>query len=110
MVKLSHLPETRMGNGDLQRWPTVCSLSLRILVVTSILAVLMGTATRLGAQSVTSGDIVGLVTDPSGAVLPNANVSLKNQENGSAQNTVDKLSRCVSVLAATAWALHGVRR
>jgi hypothetical protein len=28
---------------------------------------------------------VGLVTDPSGAVLPNANVSLKNQENGSAQ-------------------------
>jgi hypothetical protein len=55
------------------------------LVALSILAVLVGTAPKLGAQSVTSGDIAGLVTDPSGAVLTNASVTLKSQENGSTQ-------------------------
>ena len=33
-----------------------------------ILTVLVGIPAHLGGQSVTSGDIVGLVTDPSGAV------------------------------------------
>ena len=50
-----------------------------------ILTVLVGIPAHLGAQSVTSGDIVGLVTDPSGAVVSNASVTLKSQENGSTQ-------------------------
>src|SRR6202162_3470261 len=49
------------------------------------LILLVGATSQLVAQSVTSGDIVGLVTDPSGAVLANAGVTLKSQENGSTQ-------------------------
>ena len=54
-----------------------------ILVLSLILSVAGGSELR--AQSVTSGDIVGVVTDPSGAVLPNTSVTLKSQENGSTQ-------------------------
>jgi hypothetical protein len=36
----------------------------------------------LHGQSITSGDITGTVTDPSGAVLANASITLKNAENG----------------------------
>src|SRR5215469_16908992 len=34
------------------------------------------------AQSLTSGDITGIITDPSGAVLPNAPVTLTNTQTG----------------------------
>lgn len=37
------------------------------------------------AQSTTSGDIAGVVTDPSGAILPNINVTLKSVSTGSTQ-------------------------
>ena len=39
------------------------------------------------AQSRTSGDIFGTVTDPSGAAVPNASVTLKNNDTGATQNT-----------------------
>ncbi len=41
----------------------------------------------LSAQSIISGDITGTVTDPSGALLPNAQVSLRNLNTGTGQNT-----------------------
>ena len=37
-------------------------------------------------QSVTSGDIVGVVTDPSGAVIPNAKVTATNDNTGATHN------------------------
>ena len=37
------------------------------------------------AQSLTQGGVRGTVTDPSGAVIPNANVELKDQSNGATQ-------------------------
>jgi hypothetical protein len=36
-------------------------------------------------QSTTAGDIAGIVTDPSGAAVPNASVALKSLSNGSTQ-------------------------
>jgi hypothetical protein len=40
------------------------------------------------AQTLTSGDITGAVTDPTGAVLPRAKVDLKNNNTGAVQTTV----------------------
>lgn len=37
------------------------------------------------AQSLTSGDITGVVTDPTGAVVANATVTAKNAETGTTQ-------------------------
>ena len=37
------------------------------------------------AQSLTSGDIAGTITDPSGAVVPNAIVTLKSNDSGATQ-------------------------
>ena len=40
------------------------------------------------AQSVTSGDLTGTVTDTSGAVIPEATVTLKSTSEGTTQTTV----------------------
>jgi len=39
------------------------------------------------AQSLTSGDVTGTVKDPSGAIVPNATVTVKNNETGATQST-----------------------
>jgi hypothetical protein len=39
------------------------------------------------AQTTTTGDLTGTVTDPSGAVLPNVSVNLKNEATGATQTT-----------------------
>ena len=57
--------------------------------LTALLAVLLVAllAPSLTAQSLTSGDIVGTVKDPSGAVVPNATVTLKSLDTGSTQSS-----------------------
>jgi hypothetical protein len=44
-------------------------------------------STQAGAQSITSGDVTGAVTDPSGAGVPNASVALTNTNTNASQNT-----------------------
>ena len=44
------------------------------------------------AQSLVSGDVTGVVSDPSGAVIPNATVTLKNSGTGQTQNTTTNSS------------------
>lgn len=58
------------------------SFSISLLSLFLLIAV---APKSLLAQSLTSGDVVGTVTDPTGAAVPNANVTIKSQETGAAQ-------------------------
>src|ERR1700685_4758216 len=60
----------------------------RFLLFTSLLAlaICMLASTATFAQSFTTGEISGTVTDPSGAVLPNVTVTLKSVEKGNTQS------------------------
>jgi carboxypeptidase family protein len=67
------------------KFGAVANLLQRTFVVTMALMFLVTGATYLSAQSTTSGDIIGVVTDPTGAVLTNANVTAKSQQTGNTQ-------------------------
>ena len=76
----------RPTRNDLQTWSAnLWSLLPRLSAVMVLLIALAGSASQLEAQSVSSGDIVGLVADSSGAVIPNAQVTLKSDEKGNTQ-------------------------
>jgi len=61
-------------------------MRFRSCTIFLILAMLVaGQTTWVFAQSLTSGDLAGTVTDPSGAVVPNASVTVKSNESGSTQ-------------------------
>jgi hypothetical protein len=64
------------GNVKFRKFLT----SMLALVAVLVLAV-MG----LRAQTITQGDVTGVVTDPTGAVLPNATVTLKSNDTGATQ-------------------------
>jgi hypothetical protein len=55
--------------------------------VFALLVVLSFGSTRLAAQTATSGDIAGTVTDPSGATVPGAKVGLKDETKGNTQES-----------------------
>jgi len=57
----------------------------RIWAAIAILVIVSMGAIQLRAQSTTSGDIVGIITDPSGAVLTNVQVTETSQETGATQ-------------------------
>lgn len=85
-MNFSQVWNNRSNTGDRQRWSVASwSLSSKLSVVMLVLTVLVGGRPQLSAQSVTSGDIVGVVGDPSGAVLPNIEVTLKNETKGNTQ-------------------------
>jgi hypothetical protein len=85
-VKFSQAWTRRPKSDYRQRWSTsFWSFWPRLSVVMLLLTVLVGSVLQLKAQSVTSGDIVGVVADPSGAVVPNVSVSLKSDARGNTQ-------------------------
>ncbi len=60
----------------------------RFFVVAFALLIAMSIgSTRLAAQTSTTGDVAGTVTDPSGATVPDAKVSLTDETKGTTQET-----------------------
>ncbi len=57
-----------------------------VSVVTFLAALLLLTIPSFG-QSLTSGSVAGTITDPTGAAVPGAAVTLKNRDTGSVQTT-----------------------
>jgi hypothetical protein len=58
----------------------------------SLLVIALVMAPSLMAQSLVSGDLTGTVTDPSGAVVSSATVTLKNNGTGAARTTTTSAS------------------
>ena len=54
------------------------------LALTFLAACFFGVSCPAFGQSLTSGGVTGTVTDPSGAAVPNATVTLKNNDTGAA--------------------------
>ncbi len=62
-------------------------LPIRLLLLCLITALLFAVPTLLTAQNVTSGGITGTITDPSGAAVAKATVTLKNVDTGQTLTT-----------------------
>jgi len=63
-----------------------------ILLCFLILFVAVFLAISASAQSLVSGDVTGVVSDPSGAVIPNATITLKNNGTGQTMNATTNAS------------------
>jgi Carboxypeptidase regulatory-like domain len=85
-VKFSRLGANSPDCGDRQgQSDSFVRLLQRIWFCILLLLAAVNGTTLCTAQSVTSGDIVGVVTDPSGAVVANASVTLKSDARGNTQ-------------------------
>src|SRR5271170_1371047 len=68
--------------GGCMNWKRFFAAVFALLVVLSL------GSTRLAAQNSTTGDIAGVVTDPSGATVPGAKVALRDETKGNTQESV----------------------
>jgi len=73
-----------MKDGGQQKWADTCLFIPTPLL--SVFFVLMAVVS-LGAQTATTGNISGVVTDPSAAVIAGVPVTLKNLDTGSSTST-----------------------
>src|SRR6266851_3915277 len=83
-------------------------MSYRSLLLCALTCVLVAClTTEAVSQSLTSGDLIGLVTDPSGAAIPNANVKLTNNATGATQarSTTDQGTYRFSLLSPGTYTL-----
>src|ERR1700683_1051800 len=67
--------------GGCMNLKRICAVLFALLVVLSL------GSTRLNAQTQTTGDIAGIISDPSNAVVPDAKVTLKDNTKGNTQDT-----------------------
>jgi Carboxypeptidase regulatory-like domain len=59
----------------------------RVFLLVPTLLLVLCLPNNLDAQSTTSGGLTGVVTDPSGAVIPDAHVEIKDDSKGTVQST-----------------------
>src|SRR5208283_2852522 len=64
-------------------------MSLRPIAVSLLVGIFLITffLNRLNAQTTTSGAVTGVVTDQSGAVVPNADVEIRDVNKGTTEST-----------------------
>jgi hypothetical protein len=62
-------------------WKRFLAIAFALLVASSL------SSARLAAQTSTTGDVAGVVTDPSNAVVPEAKLNLKDNAKGNSQET-----------------------
>ncbi len=80
MKLLSALPDSHSAGSGHCRAAARGAQAVLIALLTA--AVVLFWTAPLRAQSLVSGSVVGTITDPSGAVVPNATVSLKSDATG----------------------------
>src|SRR5258708_21043759 len=83
-------------------------MSYRTLLLCALTCVLVACLTTAAvSQSLPSGDLIGFVTDPSGAAIPNANVKLTNNAAGATQarTTTDQGTYRFSLLSPGTYTL-----
>src|ERR1700739_2543431 len=73
----------RANSGDQLKWSTPYSFVPAVVVVAFVVAAV----SSLWAQTSTTGDIAGVVTDPTAAVVSGVSVKLKNVDTGSSTST-----------------------
>ena len=78
----SEAVRTRNNTGDQRKWSAIYVCALTVLVLFVVMAV-----SGLWAQTSTTGNIAGVVTDPTAAVVPGVSVVLKNIDTGSSSST-----------------------
>src|SRR6202140_4448876 len=67
-------------------WGGLSFMSNRYLLLCAFVCLLVALSTNVAmSQTLTSGDITGIVTDPSGAEISNAEVTLKTNATGATQ-------------------------
>ncbi len=66
--------------------------AIRLIVSLLTLLAIATVPASLMAQSLVSGDVAGTITDPTGAVLPNATVTLKSDSTGESRTTTTNSS------------------
>src|ERR1700677_4293001 len=67
------------------RFPRSVTFFIGIALAVSGAICVLNTPTALYGQSTTSGDIAGVITDASGAVVPNAKIVVTNSDTGFTQ-------------------------
>src|SRR5260370_16127050 len=83
-------------------------MSYRSFLLCGLTCVLVACLTTAAvSQSLPSGDLIGLVTDPSGAAIPDANVKLTNNATGATQarTTTDQGTYRFSLLSPVTYTL-----
>ena len=82
----------------------------RLVTLLAVLWALSLNCARLAAQTQTTGDVAGVVTDASGAVVPDAKVVLTSNDRGNCAGHHHQQRRRVSFLPAGAGQLHRHRQ
>lgn len=83
----SNTKSNLLGVHSMRNASSVRFIQSRSLFLLALFFVFASFATQISAQSLTTGDVAGVISDQSGAVIPGATVKLTSLDTGSTQST-----------------------